>query len=61
MWDMSNYYENLSRPLLVERAMSMQFPAVILRVATAMYATKRTVSLSGIIEEVGFPARGIVA
>lgn len=61
MWDLSNYYEHFSRPLLIERAIKMGFPRNILRVAMAMHTTKRVVSMAGLIEAVGFPKKGIVA
>ena len=61
LWDMSNFYEHFHRGKLVRRALALDFPGFILRLSMLMYKARRLVCFQGVVVEVGYPCRGIVA
>ncbi len=61
MWDLSNYYEFVSREALWERAVSVKFPLTLLTLIFSQYQSKRLVTLDSMVVEGGYPRSGLCA
>jgi hypothetical protein len=61
LWDMADYFENMSREALVERTGPARFYPGIVRAALMMYSMNRIVTFAGLLEIVGFSTRGLCA
>ena len=61
LWDMSDYYEHVQRPVLWERADRTHFPLSILAVVLNQHQAPRFVSYEGATVSTGHPGQGLAA
>ena len=61
MWDMSDFYERISRAKLAERHANEDFPKLVADLSLDMYGTKRYLRQDTAVILVGCPSRGIAA
>ncbi len=61
MWDLHKAYEHGSHTLLAAEAIELRFPIAVARLAVAMYATDRRLTLDGAFSKPIKPTRGFVA
>ena len=61
LWDMSDYYEHIPRPLLRDRGDISAFPAHIMDLSISMYGATRILTLEILAKPMGGPGRGVIA
>ena len=61
LWDLSDFYEGISRPKLLDREIGQSFPLAPAFLSMAAYAGERIIQLNGLAVSVGYPTRGVVA
>ena len=61
LWDMSDYYEHIPRPLLRDRGDISAFPAHIMDLSISMYGATRILTLETLAKPMGRPGRGVIA
>ena len=60
-WDLSDFYEGMSRPKLLGRGFAHDFPAAPAYLSVSAYAGERFIQLNGMVTSAGFPTKGVVA
>ena len=61
LWDLSDFYEGMSRTKLLCRAGQQHFPAAPTYLSIAAYSGERILQLHGLATSAGYPTRGVVA
>ena len=61
LWDMSDYYEHIPRPLLRDRGDISAFPAHIMDLSIPMYGATRILTLETLAKPMGRPGRVVIA
>ena len=61
LWDLSDFYEGMSRTRLLSREAAQDFPLAPAFLSLTAYAGERIIQLNGIAVSAGFPTRGVVA
>ncbi len=61
LWDLTNFYEFISRPKLWERARARGFNEAIVSIALNQYGSRRFLGLGELAMDAGYPERGIAA
>ena len=61
LWDLSNFYEHISRERLWERGRERNFNAAILAISLNQYGTRRFLGLGELAVDCGFTKQGISA
>ena len=60
-WDMTDFYEGMSRTKLLCRAIQQKMPAAPTFLSISAYSGERILQLHGLVISAGFPTKGVVA
>ena len=60
LWDLSDFYEGMSRSKLLHRELAQDFPSAPAFLSIRAYAGERILQLNGIAVSAGHPTRGVV-
>lgn len=61
LWDLSDFYEGMSRQKLLDREIKQDFPIAAAFLSITAYSGERIIQLNGMVITAGYPTKGVVA
>ena len=61
LWDLSDFYEGMSRGKLLQRAVDLDFDLATTVLSLTAYSGERVIVLDGLATSVGHPTKGVIA